>query len=173
MECLVRDMSVVEYDPSWPKLCEVEIAGLRAALGDEIVRAHHIGSTSVPGLAAKPVIDMLLVVGDVDEADGKNDEMAALGYEAKGEFGIPGRRYFTKGRNDARTFHLHAYGVGHPAVKQHLDFRDYLIAHPDEATVYGELKKELAGRYRDDIQEYMAGKDPWIKEVLARAQSWR
>ena len=164
---------VVPHDPAWAGGFAQESTALSEVFASCLVGLHHIGSTSVPGLAAKPVIDMLLVVGDVDEADGKNDEMAALGYEAKGEFGIPGRRYFTKGRNDARTFHLHAYGVGHPAVKQHLDFRDYLIAHPDEATVYGELKKELAGRYRDAIQEYMAGKDPWIKEVLARAQSWR
>ncbi len=116
---------------------------------------------------------MLLVVRDLREVDRKSDAMLALGYEAKGELGIPGRRFFSKGRDDARTHHLHTFEPGHPAVANHLNFRDFLIEHPEEAANYAKLKKELAAAYRNDIEGYMAGKDPLIEELLVRAEKWR
>ena len=92
----MRDMTVVDYDPSWPAAYEAEIDRLRAVLDDVIVRTHHIGSTAVPGLAAKPVIDVLLEVRDLDSLDAHDEAMREIGYEPRGEFGIPGRRYYTR-----------------------------------------------------------------------------
>ncbi|MBU0755026.1 MAG: GrpB family protein [Planctomycetes bacterium] len=152
---------------------EKESSLISKIFADLLIGIYHIGSTSVPGLAAKPVIDMLLVVNNIRKADYRNVKMQVLGYEAKGEFGIPGRRFFTKGEDDARTHHLHAFEPGNPAVAKHLDFRDYLIEHPADAAAYGKLKKALSTKYRNDCEAYMAGKDPLIKEILARAEKWR
>ncbi len=168
----MRNIVVVPYDPRWPGRFAEESAQVADRFADNAVAIHHIGSTSVPGLAAKPVIDMLLVVKDIEAVDHKDDEMAALGYVAKGEFGIAGRRYFPKGPDDARTFHLHTYEDGHGEIRRHLEFRDYLIAHPEDAARYGELKVELAARFRDDAEGYMAGKDPLICETLVKAVKW-
>jgi GrpB-like predicted nucleotidyltransferase (UPF0157 family) len=170
---LMRKVEVVEYDPRWPAAFVAEARLVQNALGPMVVALHHIGSTSVPGLAAKPVIDMLLVVADHATLDAANADMAALGYEPRGEFGIPGRRYFSKGGDLRRTHHVHAYEPSHHEVERHLAFRDYLRAHPEEAARYGNLKAELALSCKDDIEAYMDGKAPLIAELLARAQAWR
>jgi GrpB-like predicted nucleotidyltransferase (UPF0157 family) len=138
------------------------------------VRLHHIGSTAIPGIRAKPIIDLLLEVTDVAELDGRASDMEELGYEGKGEFGIPGRRYFRKDNaSGVRTHHVHAFQAGSPEVERHLAFRDYMIAHPAAAQAYSELKQELAREHPDDIGAYVAGKDPFIKEHQPRAIAWR
>jgi GrpB-like predicted nucleotidyltransferase (UPF0157 family) len=166
---LMRNIAVVEYSPEWPELFAAESERLAGALGSNLVEAHHIGSTSVPQLAAKPVIDILAVVRSLDELDAQNEAMIRLGYGPKGEFGIPGRRFFSKGPDDARTHHVHAFEPGHEEVAAHLRFRDYLRAHPKEARRYAELKKALAARHRNDIEAYIEGKAPFIHEILAKA----
>ena len=110
-----RIIQVVAYDPKWPELFQIESEALAAVLGDEILRVHHIGSTAVPGLAAKPIIDILLEVKDVNTLDEYNAAMERLGYTARGEYGVPGRRFFLKGLHN-RTHHVHAFNVGSPAV---------------------------------------------------------
>lgn len=169
-----RRIVVVEHDPAWRLAFEAEGKRIHRALGELVADLHHIGSTAIPGIFAKPIIDFLMVVTDIDELDERSSAMEGLGYEAKGEFGIPGRRYFRK--NDAfgkRTHHVHAFEVGSPEIERHLAFRDYMIAHPEAAQMYSELKRRLAREYPDDIQGYMDGKDPFIKEHQARAIAWR
>src|SRR5579884_2106813 len=144
---------------------------LRGVFGDEIVEVHHIGSTSVPGLKAKPVIDLMPVVREIERVDAFNDAMAAQGYEAMGEYGIPGRRYFRKG-GEERTHNVHVFQVGDPGVERHLAFRAYLVAHLEVAARYGELKAALARRFPDDIEGYMDGKDTFVKEVERQAVAW-
>ena len=107
---------VADYDPKWPEMFEAEAALVREIIGDNLITIFHIGSTAVPGLKAKPVIDMLPVVRDVEALDGLTREFAAAGYEAMGEFGLPGRRYFRKGGAN-RTHQLHAYQ--YDAVRLH------------------------------------------------------
>ncbi|MBX6350648.1 MAG: GrpB family protein [Clostridia bacterium] len=169
----VGEVRVVSYDAEWPRLFEEEARRVREAMGDAILAVHHIGSTSVPGLAAKPILDLLPVARRIELLDdpGLVRRMEALGYEAMGEFGLPGRRYFRKGP-DRRTHHVHAYAEGHPDVARHLAFRDYLRAHPEEARAYAELKLELARRFPDDQEAYMDGKDAWIKAAEERALAW-
>jgi GrpB-like predicted nucleotidyltransferase (UPF0157 family) len=164
-----RNIRVVPHDPAWASAFREEEAVLRPVFGGIWVRAHHIGSTSIPGIPAKPIIDILLEVTSIEAVDPLNEKMAELGYRPKGEYGIPGRRYFPKGESDSRTHHLHVFGAGHPRVRDHLEFRDYLIAHPDEADEYGRLKERLAEEFRHDIEGYMAGKDGFIKDVIAKA----
>ena len=163
---------VVDHDPEWPGRYAAEAERLREVLGGNLAAIHHIGSTSVPGLAAKPVIDIMAVVQDLGAVDAANAAMEALGYECMGEFGIPGRRYFRRG-GDRRTHQVHVFQADDTVnVSRHLAFRDYLRAHSDEAARYGRLKAELARRHPQDIEAYMDGKDAMVKEMELRALGW-
>ena len=164
-------ITVVEYNPNWPQEFAQEAGRLQQVLSDTAVAIHHIGSTSVPGLVAKPIIDIILEVADLNQLDTKGDKMEALGYEVMGEFGIPGRRYFRKGGYH-RTHHVHAFLLGDPNVKRHLAFRDYLIAYPAIAADYGKLKQEVAERSNNNIENYGDGKDPFIKLHEQKALEW-
>ena len=168
-----RIVEIVPYDPNWPDKYNAEMVLIAGALGSNLAAAHHIGSTAVPGLAAKPTIDILLVVDSLDALDASNEKMSDLGYQAKGEHGIPGRRYFQKLDGDVHLFHIHAFNPGHPDVDNHLNFRDYLIAHPKTAQAYQHLKRDLAKRYRHQPAAYTAGKDTFIWEVNQQAAAWR
>lgn len=163
---------VTPYDPRWPAEFEAEAARLSKVFGPLACAIHHIGSTSVVGLPAKPVIDILLEVWDIHAVDAFNPAMAALGYEAMGEYGIPGRRYFRKG-GVRRTHHVHAFQHDNRAdIERHLAFRNYLRAHPADARRYAALKQELAARFPEDIEGYMDGKDALVKELERRALEW-
>ena len=161
---------MVPHDPNWRQEFEREAAQITAVLGGGVITVHHIGSTAIPGIYAKPVLDMLLVVHDHAALDEKQAQMEALGYEARGEFGIPGRRYFR--RNNAlgdRTHQVHAFEQGSPQIDRHLAFRDYMIAHPEAAQKYSGLKRELAAKHPNDMEAYMDGKDEFIQEIDRQA----
>jgi GrpB-like predicted nucleotidyltransferase (UPF0157 family) len=111
-------------------------------------------------------------VRDIEAIDSFNDEMRRRGYTVMGEYGLPGRRYFTKGGEIHRSHHVHVYQQGNIEIKRHLAFRDYLMAHPDEVQIYAELKERLAKQFPTDIDAYMDGKDALIKEMDAKALAW-
>ncbi|MGB4487112.1 MAG: GrpB family protein [Pseudomonas veronii] len=151
----------------------MEAVRIAAALGPAALHVHHIGSTAVPHTRAKPVIDILLEVGSLKALDRDTQLLEALGYEAMGEFGIPGRRYFRlDDASGKRTHQVHAFETGTPDVLRHLAFRDYMRAHPALAAEYGELKSCLAKRHQQDMAAYIAGKDGFIKEHERRALAW-
>ena len=160
-------------DPAWREAFEAEARRLTPVFGENLVKIHHIGSTAIPGLAAKPVIDMLPEVGDIRLVDALNDTLQELGYGARGEFGLPGRRFFTRDVAGRRTYNVHVYERGNPEVGRHLAFRDYMITHPKEALAYGHLKVELARRYPLDFEAYMDGKDAFVTEMERRALAWQ
>lgn len=161
---------VVAHNPDWKNAFADEADRIHRALGDIVARLHHIGSTAIPGIAAKPIIDILMETHDIGVLDDRTAHMEQLGYEGLGEFGIPGRRYFRKNDHAGeRTHHLHAFQVGSPEIARHLAFRDYMTAHPDAAREYSELKSHLATLHPDDIEAYMDGKDAFIKEHQALA----
>jgi len=164
---------VVPHDPAWRQAFDTEAATLRSALGDEALAVHHIGSTSVPGLQAKPTIDVLIEVQEIGKLNDREAEMAERGYEAWGEYGIPGRRFFTRDHGPDRLCNVHMFETGSPEVERHLAFRDYLIQHPETARAYGDLKGDLAKKFPTDIEAYMEGKDVFIKgtERAAPARS--
>ncbi len=169
---LLKVITVSPYDASWPMRFEEEAAAVRAALGEVLLTVEHIGSTSVPGLAAKPIIDMMPIVHDVRGVDRRISAMAAAGFVPRGEFGLPGRRYFVKGPAHARLVHCHIYAVDNPEVTRHLAFRDYVRTHPAARQAYADLKRDLAQKYPDDIIAYMDGKDGLIKQLEAEALRW-
>ncbi len=164
---------VVEHDAAWGAAFAAEAARVASALGDIVVAVHHVGSTSIAGIYAKPVIDMLVEVGDIGEVDGRSAAMESLGYEAKGEFGIAGRRYFRRDNAEGvRTHQVHVFAAGAAEAVRHLAFRDYLIAHPAEARAYSDLKQKLTAE-DPSPDSYMDGKDGFIKEIDRRAARWR
>ena len=167
----MRKVEVVPYDPGWPGEFESEARRIRSVLGAEAVAIHHYGSTGIPGLCAKPIIDILVEVRDVEAIDALNAEMEALGYEVRGEWGFSGRRYFVKEQAGRRTPHAHLYQSGHPEIERCFNFRSYLLSHPDEAEAYGGLKRSLAEQFPYDARRYNEGKTRFVKRVdeLARA----
>jgi GrpB-like predicted nucleotidyltransferase (UPF0157 family) len=168
-----RRVIVVPYDPQWTEEFARASAEIKTALGDTLLEIHHIGSTAIPGMWAKPVIDLLPVVEDLAALDARAAEMESLGYEVMGEFGIPGRRYFRRDNAAGeRTHHVHAFQRGSPHVVRHLAFRDFMRAHPESAREYAELKCRLAAAHPDDIEAYMDGKDAFVKRMEAQAVAW-
>jgi len=167
-------IEVVPHDPTWRDQFQQEAERIQQALGAIVTAVHHIGSTSIPNIYAKPIIDMLVEVTDITQVDQREAAMIALGYEAMGEMGLPGRRYFRKENNQGiRTHHAHTYQQGTSEIKRHLAFRDYMIAHPEAAQAYSELKRELAKKLDIyDIEGYMDGKDVFVKEMEQRAIAW-
>jgi GrpB-like predicted nucleotidyltransferase (UPF0157 family) len=164
---------VVPHDPLWIAAFTSAAKEAAPALGKNLLEIHHIGSTAIPGIYAKPIIDMLPVVADIAAVDQCISQMNSLGYESRGEYGIPGRRFFY--RDDSagmRTHQIHAFQMGSPAITRHLAFRDFLRAHPDIALQYSELKRRLADAHPNDIEAYMDGKDAFIKEVQVKALAW-
>ncbi|MDT4952260.1 MAG: hypothetical protein QOJ02_398 [Acidobacteriota bacterium] len=170
----MRKVEVVPHDPQWRDVFESEAKHVAAALGENVVAIHHIGSTAISNIYAKPIIDLLVEVGDITEVDGQSSAMESLGYEVMGEYGIPGRRYFRKDNQEGiRTHHIHAFETGSAEVERHIAFRDYMIAHPVDAQRYSELKRKLAEEHPQSIDGYMDGKDGFIKEMDRRAARWR
>lgn len=170
---MVRMIDVVPYNPSWPHLYREEARKVTAALATEIIMIHHIGSTSIPGIKAKAVIDCLIEVRDIEQVNHYNQPLIALGYEPRGENGIPGRRYFSKKIGSTHTHHLHIFQVGNSEIERHLNFRDYLRAHPAEAQAYSQLKEGLARKFRQDSVAYTEGKSEFVQEIDRRAAAWR
>lgn len=134
------------------------------------VSVHHIGSTSVPGLSAKPIIDILVEVTDINELDAYNLAMVSAGYISRGENGIPGRRYFIKGGGQ-RSHQVHAFAIGDLQVLRHLIFRDYLRKNRDIAGEYAEIKHSAALLSQNDVHRYSALKADFIAHHLRLALS--
>lgn len=170
---MLRRIEVIPYDPIWPARFAEEAARLTPIFGNNLVALHHIGSTAVPGLHAKPIIDMLPEVYSLAEVEHVNEAMIAIGYEVKGENGIPGRRYFRKGGNLHRSHHVHVFQQGNPEIARHVNFCAYLRAHPVSAQQYGDLKQALAKQYPHNIVAYLNGKSALIAELDAQAAVWR
>lgn len=170
---MLRKIEVVPHNPNWSNLFEVEAGKIAAVLGQEVIAIHHIGSTTILTISAKPIIDLLVEVRTIEKIDDFNSAMTELGYQPKGEYGIPGRRFFTKGGDTTRSHHVHTYQTRNPQVERHLNFRDYLIAHPDEAQAYSSLKEKLAKQFPTDIEGYLEGKSGFIAEIDRKARAWR
>jgi len=167
-----RIIIIENYNANWPKLYVAEQVLLAGIIGDNVVAIHHIGSTSVIGLPAKPVIDILLEVHDLLLLETSYSALANIGYVAKGEHDIANRRYFQKG-GVQRSHHLHAFEAGNMHTIAHLVFRDYLRKSPKTKQEYGQLKYRVALQCQNNSQAYMEGKDNFIKQHLALAMAER
>lgn len=167
-----RKVEVVSYNPNWKKMYKEESEKVKNILNDIIIDIHHIGSTSIPGIKAKPVIDILVEVKNIEVVDRYNNKMKELGYEAMGEHGIPKRRFFRK-RENKRTHHIHIFQVGNEEIERHINFKEYLVAHPDKAREYSKLKEKLANKYTHDVENYINSKSDFIKEIDRKAKLWK
>lgn len=153
-----REIVIAEHDPAWPRRFAAERERLAAALGDRALRIEHIGSTSVPGLAAKPIVDILV---EVPSLDGVDLERAGYVLRVREE----GHRMY---RTPELDVHVHVWPVGSPNIASHLAFRDRLRASPEDRAAYEALKRELATRDWPDMNHYADAKGPLIREILAR-----
>ena len=164
-----REVIVVDYDSSWPARYERERASIVEALGDVMEGVdgiEHVGSTAVPGMAAKPIIDIMVGIRELPVGERCVQPLESLGYEYRGDAGIPDRYYFRKG--NPRSHHLHMVEHGSEFWERHLRFRDLLRERPAVAREYAALKKELAVQYRTDRLAYTEAKTPFIESALAR-----
>lgn len=169
-------IAVSDYDPAWPKMFEQERANLRSALGALVLTVEHIGSTAVPGLAAKPIIDLLVGVHDLNDARSRCSEpLRALGYTYIPEYQswLPDELFFRKGVPGPWTHHVHVMEPSNARWEAFLTFRDYLRTHPEVARAYGNLKKSLAAKFKDDIASYRNAKHDFVVGAMAEARADR
>lgn len=163
-------ITIREYDPRWPALFDSERAEIARALGD-VIAVEHMGSTAVPGLEAKPIVDIIASVGRLALGDAQKAALARLGYEHLGECGVPGREYFRK--LEPHPFNLLVVQYESSLWEHNLLFRDYLQAHPEEARRYGTLKRKLAHDVGHSLLLYSDRKGRFISRTLERAREWR
>jgi GrpB-like predicted nucleotidyltransferase (UPF0157 family) len=168
-------VELVSHSPQWATMAASETLRLKAALGDNLVTVHHIGSTALHGIRAKPIVDLLPVVRSLEVLDARESAIRGLGYRWFGEFGLPGRRYCycVDPETGKRVFQLHCYAQDNPEITRHLAFRDYLLAHPDIAIEYESEKIRAASVRSDDVNAYNDEKNEWIKRVESDALAWR
>ncbi len=162
---------IVDYDPQWPILYQEEKGRILEAIGHVIVAIEHVGSTAVPGLGAKPTIDIMVAVSRLADAERCIEPLQGMGYEYEPELEVsmPQRRYFDKGPAEARI-HLHMVELASEFWQRHLLFRDFLRDHPEVAREYEQLKRELAAEYGSDRDGYTEAKTSFIRSVEARAR---
>jgi len=167
-------VELVPHSPAWAEMAAAKAARLKTALGPALIRTEHMGSTSIPGIMAKPIVDMLPIVTDLASLDADQVAIEGLGYDYLGEFGIPTRRYCRK--NDPvtgkRLFQLHCFAKDSSEIARHLAFRDYLRAHPAIAKEYEREKIRAAALHPDDTLKYNAAKNDWIKRTEKDALAW-
>ena len=167
---------VSDYDPAWPAMFEHERTSLHAALDPFVLTIEHIGSTAVPGLAAKPIIDLQAGVRRLAEAQYHCVEpLQALGYTylPQYEAWLPGELFFRKALAKLWTHHLHILQADDPRWQDRLLFRDYLRNHPEAAATYAQLKRDLAAAFDDDISGYRNAKDAFVAATMAQARAGR
>ncbi|WP_342542476.1 GrpB family protein [Paenisporosarcina sp. FSL H8-0542] len=161
---------LTDFSENWALMFQKEVYFLSEIFGDEIIKFEHFGSTSVHGLKAKPVIDMMCLVKDIHQIDSLNEKMDSLGYDVVGEYGIDGRRLFRKG-GENRTHHIHFYQYDNPQIARHLIFRDYLRSHPEDVVKYSHFKEKLAQQF-ENTSEYSPAKNLFVKEMEQKAIQW-
>ncbi len=166
-----RRVQVVPYHQQWVADYIGECSKLNKVLGTSNASFYHIGSTAISEMSAKPVIDIMGSINRIEEIDPFILELQSMGYESKGDFGIPGRRFFQKGGN-RRSHHLHIFQQDSPEIVRHLAFRDYLRSHTEDAFRYRTLKEQLAEQHPYNIEAYMEGKKELITEIEEKALRW-
>ena len=163
-------VGVVPYDPAWPVMFASLRDRIAPALGELAAGIEHVGSTAVPGLDAKPIIDIDVVIRHAGDLPSAAAQLATLGYAQLGDLGVIGREAF-RAPADQPRHHLYVCAAGAPALQAHLILRDALRDDPELALQYGELKRALAERYRDDRDAYTEGKSAFVAAVLRRERA--
>lgn len=169
---------IADYDPDWPQVFADLKAAISVALGDLALAVEHVGSTYVPGLPAKPIIDLDVVLAGIEQLPQVVQVLSKLGYVHQDDLGIPEREAFAREGEDVprdgtgrawMEHHLYACANSSRELRRHLAFRDHLRANPETATAYGELKRASAGRFRHDREAYCEAKTEFVEGVLRKA----
>ncbi|HEX2549752.1 MAG TPA: bifunctional GrpB family protein/GNAT family N-acetyltransferase [Gammaproteobacteria bacterium] len=161
---LTEKVEVIPYQEEWPHLFAEESKRIQEALGENCIIIHHIGSTAVPGLSAKPIIDMVPVVKNIFIVNDAVPAMEKIGYESRGEFGMLFRHFFVK-RTPPQSFNIHVFEENNPDIDRHIQFRDWMRTHPDDKEAYQKIKINLALQYPNDILSYVTGKDAFVARI--------
>jgi GrpB-like predicted nucleotidyltransferase (UPF0157 family) len=165
-------LRIVDYDPDWPEMAAAEIDRVEAALGAVAVRVEHVGSTAVPGMAAKPIVDLQVAVAATRPTAPYVEPLEGLGYLFAPDPESPDFHFFGRPAERPRTHHLHVCEAGGDHELRHLALRDYLRARPGEATGYGEVKRELVAHRPGDRLAYIEGKSGYVAALEQRALDW-
>ncbi len=163
---VTKHVVIMPFDERWAQDYEDIASEIRDALGELALAIEHVGSTAVPGLSAKPIIDIDVVIRDYDALDAVIFALKAIGYRHEGDLGIAGREAFGyEGKSHLRKHHLYVCPQDSPELKRHIAFRDYLRAHPDDVREYSRIKAEGASLHPDDIEGYIEYKSPFIERI--------
>jgi GrpB-like predicted nucleotidyltransferase (UPF0157 family) len=165
---LTGKIQVADYDPAWPGLFQREADRIRGVLGERVVLLEHVGSTSVPGLAAKPIIDILLIVPDSSDEPAYVPDLEAAGYTLV--IREPDWYQHRCFKGPDTNINLHVYSPGCPEIERYLVFRDRLRGHPDDRAHYQRVKRELAEREWTYVQQYADAKTEVVEAIIARAR---
>jgi len=164
-----KPVIIEDYDPRWPERFEILRARLFKALGPVAAAIEHVGSTAIPGLAAKPIIDIDVLLCSEGDLQHTIERLATLGYEHQGNLGIPGREAFRAPTSEF-PHHLYVCSADHREYARHIIFRDHLRSHPEDARAYELLKRSLAERFGIDREAYTLAKTDFIQTILRRAE---
>ncbi|HEY0429570.1 MAG TPA: GrpB family protein [Pyrinomonadaceae bacterium] len=164
-----KSVKLVSHKKEWKTLFEREEKLLRDALGRLALAVEHIGSTAIPEIKAKPIIDIMVGVRDLPDVEKCLSPLEKIGYEYLGEMGVAGRHYFRKGTSTISTHHLNIVELGGDFWKNHIFFRDYLRENAEAARQYDKLKNDLATKYKDNRESYTDGKTEFVGEILQKS----
>lgn len=167
----IAEVRLTEYNPDWPEMFVTESEVLHELLGENAVGIHHVGSTAIPCMVAKPVVDLLVEVSDLEVVQFMTEEFKSAGYEVLGESGIPGRHFITRNSDGERTYDVHIFQSSHKEIGQMILFRDRMRENPSEAEAYSGLKQELANKYRHDPVRYTQEKSEFILGAIEAQKS--
>lgn len=166
------NVKVVEHNSQWSEMFQREAEQIADVLGDNLIQIFHYGSTSVPGLKAKPIIDIMPVVRDLELVNTCREAFGNIGYKMFGDSGVPGRIYMEKG-GENRTHHISAYQYDDAKnIINSLAFRDYLRCHPEVCAEYGEIKSKAALKYPTDYRSYCESKRTIVEQIVRDAWLW-
>ena len=160
----MRQVQLEPHNPSWSAQFQEETLSIRTILGINCDNIYHIGSTSIPNIYAKPVIDILVVVNNLSTVDVLHPAFERLGYACMGKYGIPGRRYYWKDKIQ-HTHHIHLFKKDHPEIARYLAFKEYMLQHPNTAQAYSWIKRCLAKQFPTDIEAYVNGKESFVRMI--------
>jgi GrpB-like predicted nucleotidyltransferase (UPF0157 family) len=165
-------ITIVHYNPDWPRWFVCEKRRLMAVLGNRVLAIEHIGSTAIPEMDAKAIIDIMAAVRSLQVALNWVAELEHIGYEPRPDLGhlLPNRLFFEKGPPEARQFHLHLLEQGSELWENHLECRDYLRGHADQAAAYGRLKRRLASELGHDRHAYSTAKRDFVEGIVRLAR---
>lgn len=160
----IRRVMLMPPNSEWVAQFEDAASEIKAILGNHCIAVHHIGSTAIPDIYAKPIVDILPVVKNLNGIDELNQQFEALGYVCMGECGIAGRRFYWRSQLE-RTHNIHLFAEGNSEIARHVAFRDFMRAYPDSAHAYSILKQALAQVFSDDIENYVNGKSSFVQWI--------